>query len=121
MAENGQTTGTFRIKSGMAQMLKGGVIRDVVTAEQAKIAEEPGRWRWSGCPRTSGAGWCGEDGRPGEGCGDPGVRLHPGNGGGAHGPSLDNGGTVELSRAAWGTAQVAWGKPRWRLEAERAA
>jgi pyridoxal 5'-phosphate synthase pdxS subunit len=42
MAENGQLTGTFRVKSGMAQMLKGGVIMDVVNAEQARIAEEAG-------------------------------------------------------------------------------
>src|SRR5919107_3241008 len=42
MAENGQLTGTFRVKSGMAQMLKGGVIMDVVNAAQAQIAEEAG-------------------------------------------------------------------------------
>ena len=42
MSENGRQTGTFRVKSGMAQMLKGGVIMDVVDAEQAKIAEETG-------------------------------------------------------------------------------
>lgn len=30
----------FKIKSGLAQMLKGGVIMDVVTPEQAKIAEK---------------------------------------------------------------------------------
>ncbi len=42
MAKNGQQTGTFRVKSGMAQMLKGGVIMDVVDAEQARIAEESG-------------------------------------------------------------------------------
>ena len=35
-------TGTFRVKSGLAEMLKGGVIMDVVTAEQARIAEEAG-------------------------------------------------------------------------------
>jgi pyridoxal 5'-phosphate synthase pdxS subunit len=34
--------GTFRVKSGHAEMLKGGVIMDVVTPEQAKIAEEAG-------------------------------------------------------------------------------
>src|SRR5919202_770471 len=34
--------GTLRVKSGLAEMLKGGVIMDVVTAEQAKIAEEAG-------------------------------------------------------------------------------
>ncbi|HVM11802.1 MAG TPA: pyridoxal 5'-phosphate synthase lyase subunit PdxS [Actinomycetota bacterium] len=35
-------TGTFRVKSGLAEMLKGGVIMDVTSAEQAKIAEEAG-------------------------------------------------------------------------------
>ncbi|HUG89116.1 MAG TPA: pyridoxal 5'-phosphate synthase lyase subunit PdxS [Actinomycetota bacterium] len=35
-------TGTFRVKSGLAEMLKGGVIMDVTTVEQAKIAEEAG-------------------------------------------------------------------------------
>jgi pyridoxal 5'-phosphate synthase pdxS subunit len=35
-------TGTFRVKSGMAHMLKGGVIMDVVDAEQARIAEQSG-------------------------------------------------------------------------------
>ena len=39
---NGVVTGTFAVKAGMAQMLKGGVIMDVVTAEQARIAEEAG-------------------------------------------------------------------------------
>ncbi|MBE3091127.1 MAG: pyridoxal 5'-phosphate synthase lyase subunit PdxS [Candidatus Atribacteria bacterium] len=34
--------GTYRIKKGLAEMLKGGVIMDVVNAEQAKIAEEAG-------------------------------------------------------------------------------
>jgi pyridoxal 5'-phosphate synthase pdxS subunit len=35
-------TGTFAIKKGLAQMLKGGVIMDVVTPEHAKIAEDAG-------------------------------------------------------------------------------
>ena len=39
MAEN---TGTARVKRGMAEMLKGGVIMDVVDSEQAKIAEDAG-------------------------------------------------------------------------------
>src|SRR5438552_17755297 len=34
--------GTMRVKSGLAEMLKGGVIMGVVTAEQARIAEEAG-------------------------------------------------------------------------------
>jgi pyridoxal 5'-phosphate synthase pdxS subunit len=33
---------TFRVKTGLAEMLKGGVIMDVTTAEQARIAEEAG-------------------------------------------------------------------------------
>jgi pyridoxal 5'-phosphate synthase pdxS subunit len=35
-------TGTYQVKTGLAQMLKGGVIMDVVNAEQAKIAEDAG-------------------------------------------------------------------------------
>jgi pyridoxal 5'-phosphate synthase pdxS subunit len=47
MATNGQNgstkeTGTFKVKAGLAQMLKGGVIMDVVTPEHAKIAEDAG-------------------------------------------------------------------------------
>ena len=49
MSENAQRrltstspTGTARVKRGMAEMLKGGVIMDVVTPEQAKIAEDAG-------------------------------------------------------------------------------
>jgi pyridoxal 5'-phosphate synthase pdxS subunit len=37
-----QVTGTARVKRGLAEMLKGGVIMDVVTADQARIAEEAG-------------------------------------------------------------------------------
>lgn len=37
-----QQVGTFAVKQGLAQMLKGGVIMDVVTPEQARIAEEAG-------------------------------------------------------------------------------
>ncbi len=41
---NGATpeTGSWRVKGGLAQMLKGGVIMDVVTPDQAKIAEDAG-------------------------------------------------------------------------------
>ena len=38
----GPQTGTARVKRGMAEMLEGGVIMDVVTAEQARIAEDAG-------------------------------------------------------------------------------
>ena len=37
-----QVTGTARVKRGMAEMLKGGVIMDVVNVEQARIAEDAG-------------------------------------------------------------------------------
>jgi len=42
--------GTYVAKKGLAQMLKGGVIMDVVTPEQARIAEEAGasRREWPG-------------------------------------------------------------------------
>ena len=42
MADQEEVTGTSRVKRGMADMLKGGVIMDVVNAEQAKIAEDAG-------------------------------------------------------------------------------
>src|SRR2546429_1714676 len=41
MAEQ-RTTGTDRVKRGLAEMLRGGVIMDVVTPDQAKIAEDAG-------------------------------------------------------------------------------
>ena len=42
MSENQSAVGTAKVKRGMAEMLKGGVIMDVVTPEQAKIAEDAG-------------------------------------------------------------------------------
>ncbi len=42
MSTNGKESGTFRVKAGLAQMLKGGVIMDVTSAEHARIAEEAG-------------------------------------------------------------------------------
>jgi pyridoxal 5'-phosphate synthase pdxS subunit len=45
MAQNStehKRTGTFTVKRGLADMLRGGVIMDVVTAEQAKLAEDAG-------------------------------------------------------------------------------
>lgn len=47
-------TGTSRVKKGMAEMQKGGVIMDVMNAEQARIAEAAGAsalWLWNGCLR----------------------------------------------------------------------
>jgi pyridoxal 5'-phosphate synthase pdxS subunit len=42
MAETSRETGGIRVKRGLAEMLKGGVIMDVTSAEQATIAEEAG-------------------------------------------------------------------------------
>jgi pyridoxal 5'-phosphate synthase pdxS subunit len=42
MSEINKKTGTFAVKKGLAEMLKGGVIMDVVNPEHAKIAEEAG-------------------------------------------------------------------------------
>jgi pyridoxal 5'-phosphate synthase pdxS subunit len=42
VAEGNGRTGTMRVKTGLAQMLKGGVIMDVTTPEQARIAEDAG-------------------------------------------------------------------------------
>src|SRR5213082_2246935 len=42
MVSQPHETGTFRVKRGLAEMLKGGVIMDVVTADQAKVAEDAG-------------------------------------------------------------------------------
>src|SRR3982075_1588854 len=39
---HGGVKGSFKVKAGLAQMLKGGVIMDVVTPEHAKIAEDAG-------------------------------------------------------------------------------
>jgi hypothetical protein len=52
-------TGTLAVKAGLAQMLKGGVIMDVVTPEQARHRRRSRRLRrhgaWNGCPPTSAA------------------------------------------------------------------
>src|SRR6266536_3117944 len=42
MDSNNHVTGTARVKRGLAEMLKGGVIMDVVTADHARIAQEAG-------------------------------------------------------------------------------
>jgi pyridoxal 5'-phosphate synthase pdxS subunit len=42
MTSSANPTGTARVKRGLAEMLKGGVIMDVVTPEQARIAEDAG-------------------------------------------------------------------------------
>jgi pyridoxal 5'-phosphate synthase pdxS subunit len=42
MSSDERQTGTFRVKRGLAEMLRGGVIMDVVTPDQAKLAEDAG-------------------------------------------------------------------------------
>ena len=69
-------TGTFTVKSGLAEMLKGGVIMDVTTAEQAKIAEDAGACAVMALERVPGRHPQGRrrraDGRPHQGRGDQG-------------------------------------------------
>ena len=51
-----QVQGTLKVKTGFAEMMKGGVIMDVVNPEQAKIAEDAGAvasWPSSASPPTS--------------------------------------------------------------------
>ena len=67
----GNFTGTFKVKAGMAQMAKGGIVMDVVNVEQAKIAEAAGvcgQWNHmihclnllngSSLPLMSKIAWC---------------------------------------------------------------
>ena len=83
--------GTIRLKTGLAEMLKGGVIMDVTTPEQAKIAEEAGACAVMALERVPA------DIRAAGGVArmaDPtivkkimeGRRDHPGHGQGAHRP-----------------------------------
>ena len=82
--------GTMRVKSGLAEMLKGGVIMDVVNADQAKIAEASGRSRGDGARARPGRhprrrrrrAHVRSGGDPG----DPGGRHDPGDGEVPHRP-----------------------------------
>ena len=77
-------TGTTRVKRGMAEMLKGGVIMDVVTAEQAKIAEDAGAVAVMALERVPGRHPCPgrrlPDERPGHDRLDHRDRVDPGHG-----------------------------------------
>ena len=61
--------GSMRVKTGLAEMLKGGVIMDVTNAEQALIAEEAGAvavMALERVPRHPSAGRRRSHGRPGQ-------------------------------------------------------
>ena len=81
---------TFRVKAGLAEMLKGGVIMDVVNAEQAKIAEDAGAAAVMALERVPGRHPPRRRRRPhvrpGDDQGHPGGRDDPGDGQGAHRP-----------------------------------
>ena len=64
-----QTIGTLRVKTGFAEMFKGGVIMDVVNAEQARIAEDAGRNGGHGFRTRSGR--YSRSGRASPGCRTP--------------------------------------------------
>jgi pyridoxal biosynthesis lyase PdxS len=71
--------GSFAVKKGLAQMLKGGVIMDVVTPEHAIIAEEAGAVAVMALERVPADIRAAHE-RPGFDHGDHGIGLHSGNG-----------------------------------------
>ena len=81
---------TFRVKAGLAEMLKGGVIMDVVNAEQAKIAEDAGAAAVMALERVPADirrdGGVARMSDPIADQGHPGGRDDPGHGQGAHRP-----------------------------------
>ena len=83
-------TGTFRVKSGLAEMLKGGVIMDVVTPEQAQDRRGRGRRRGDGARARAGRHPPRRrrraHERPDHDRGHQGGRLDPGDGEGPHRP-----------------------------------
>ena len=82
--------GTMRVKSGLAEMLKGGVIMDVTDAEQARIAEDAGACAVMALERVPADirrdGGVARMADPGQDQRDPGVRDHPRDGEGAYRP-----------------------------------
>ena len=80
--------GTDRVKRGLAEMLKGGVIMDVVNAEQARIAEEAGAVAVMALERVPAdiraARWGGPHVGPGHDRRDHGGRLDSGHGQSPH-------------------------------------
>ena len=76
--------GTLRVKTGLAEMLKGGVIMDVVDADQARIAEEAGACAVMALERVPAdirrQGGVARMSDPREDPRDPGDRLDPGDG-----------------------------------------
>ena len=83
-------TGTFTVKAGLAEMLKGGVIMDVVTAEHARIAEAAGAAAVMALERVPADirvdGGVARMSDPDQDRGDPAGRDHPGDGQGADRP-----------------------------------
>ena len=79
-----QQIATFAIKKGLAQMLKGGVIMDVVTPDHAKIAEDAGACAVMALGTSSrlifGLRRCCPHERSGRDHEDHGHRHHPGHG-----------------------------------------
>jgi len=57
MAGNGHLTGAFKVNSGMAQMLRGRIIMDVVNAEQGKDSRRSRRRCGDGAGESSGGVW----------------------------------------------------------------
>ena len=83
-------TGTLRVKSGLAEMLKGGVIMDVTDADQARIAEDAGACAVMALERVPAdiraQGGVARMSEPDEDPRDPGGGDDPGDGEGADRP-----------------------------------
>ena len=97
MVNGDKKTGTWTVKVGLAQMLKGGVIMDVVTADQARIAEDAGACAVMALERVPAeiraAGGVAAHGRPHQGRRDPGGGVDPGHGQVPHRPLRGGAGT----------------------------
>ena len=120
--------GTMRVKSGLADMLKGGVIMDVTNAEQAKIAEDAGACAVMALERVPSdiraQGGVARMADPTKIQRDPGVRLHPRDGQGAHRP-LRRGADPRvprgrLHRRERGAHAGRRGQPHQQVEVQRA-
>merc|ERR1719231_1253329 len=84
---NGVATSKSTTKKGLAQMLKGGVIMDVMNPEQAKIAEKAGAcavMALEKIPAHPGGGWRRAHERPEDDQRDPAGRFHSRDGKGPH-------------------------------------
>ena len=119
--------GTMRVKSGLAEMLKGGVIMDVTNADQARIAEDAGACAVMALERVPADirrdGGVARMADPDKITRDPGGSVDPGHGQGAHRPlrrGADPGGARgRLHRRERGADAGGHGEPHRQVEVHR--